>query len=725
MELLATAAPSPDESEPPAPGELIVENGRLAGTRCPLNSPLTLVGQGDGCEVRLNFDGIFPFHCAIARGRQGFVLRDLGGPAGTRVNGEPVTSRVLHPGDHISVGPFLFRIEFEPSPDEDALEAERNALRIQVAAVVAQQAALTEEELRLRRQAAALERQEQQLAAHLEEQQARLVGLREQVKQDRTALKEERAALREQEGRARDEAARERKLARKERRRFVELRKRQKRRWDRQWGEKDAELRRLGEDLAAERQRLAEDAESLRREREDLRRQQLQSSGEFELGRRKLQEAWEEFQLSQQRWEDTLNQEQADRARKEQALAAAERSLAEERRRWRQQRDALAREVEGLEVRLRNQRHRLADQEHRLAHAEALLKARPEEPAVSLQPPPPLPAEPPTRPPTVPGFLGRLAGDLIDQRRRLLEQWQRLLQVESQWQQDRNLVVAELERAARQVEAREQRADQHEQVLGELESELRGRQAALDQSRRQLEAGHTRLRVRETQWETERGALLVELRTREEAVAGKAQRLEGLRRRRSERRRIELDEVHSARLQGEELRRQYVSLLAECQQRRSALAQEQRALAAQAVAMERFRLAYLGRMSNTPAAEKRLERLRRRAAARLQAAERELAAERAALQAEAARLDERAALLHRQESALAARLGEGPSREAERDERQLADRDAEERHRQELGLWQARYEHAGRQLAALRDEVERLAHLLMDEADPAAESQAA
>jgi hypothetical protein len=725
MDLLATAAPSPDESEPPSPGELIVENGRLAGTRCPLNSPLTLIGQGDGCEIRLNFDGILSVHCVVARGPEGFVLRDLGGPAGTQVNGEPVASRVLHPGDRIGVGPFLFRLEFKPPLDVNGLEAERDALRVQAAAVVAQQAALTEEELRLGRQAAALEREEQQLAAHLEEQQARLVELRGQLKQDRAALKEERAALREQEGQARNEAIRERKQARKERRRFVELRKRQKRRWDRQWGEKEAELHRLGEELAAQRERLGEEAECLRREREDLGRRQLQFNGECELGRRKLREAWEELQLSQQRWEETLNQEQAERARRGRALAAAEQSLAEERRRWRRQREELAREVEGLETRLRNQRLRLADQEHRLAHAEALLQARPEEPAVSLQPPQQPPAGPPCQAPQAPGFLRRLAGDLTDQRRRLLEQWQRLLQVEAQWQQDRNRVVAELERAAHQLGLRERRADQQEQALAELESELHQRREAQAHSRRELEAGHARLCVREAEWEAERGALLTGLRAREEAVAGRAQRLEGLRRRRSERRRIELEELRLARERLEELCRQYLGLVADCQERRVALARERRALASEAVAMERFRLAYLGRLRNTAAAERRLERLRRRAAARLEAAERELAAERAALQAETARLDDRAALLFQQENALAARQGEWQPQEADLEERHLAGRDAEERQRQEAERWRVRYEYAGQQLAALRDEVERLARLLLDEGETEAAGQAA
>jgi hypothetical protein len=612
-----------------------------------------------------------------------------------------------------------------PPQSANGTEAEYDALRIQAAAVAAQQAAVTEEELRLRQRAAALERQEQQLAAHLEEQQARLLELREQVKQDRAALKDERAALREQEGRDRDEAVRQRNLARKERHRFVELRKRLKRRWHRHWREKEAELRQLDDHHAAERQRLGELAESLRCEREELQRRQLRFNGESEVGRRQLREEWDDLQLSQQRWEEALNHEQAERDRRTRTLADAERTLAEDKRHWQQRREALAREVEGLETRLRNQRHRLTDQEHRLAQVEAALRARPQEPALSLPPGRPAAVAAPAPLMAAPVFLGRLAGDLTDQRRHLLEQWQRLLQVEQRWQQDRNVVVAELERAARQVERREELVVQHEQALAELEAELRQRQEALARSRHELEAAHARLLVRQTEGETERAALLSDVRAREAMAAGRLQRLENLRQRRSQRRRVELAEVRAARTQCEQLRQQYLTLVGECQQRRAALAQEQRALASQAVAMERFRLTYLSRLSNTATAEKRLERLRRKGAARLQAAERELTAERAALQAEAARLEERAVALRQQETVLAARQEEWSHLEAGREDHHLATRDAEEHYRQVVAGWQTRYEHAGQQLAALREEIEHLARLLLDEVEPGTADQAA
>ncbi len=451
----------------------------------------------------------------------------------------------------------------------------------------------------------------------------------------------------------------------------------------------------------------------------------MRFNGEVELGRRQLREEWEDLQLSQQRWEETLNQEQAERTRRERALAATARALAEEQHSWQQRRTTLLRDVEGLEARLRNQRQRLMEQEQRLAQVEAALQARPEEPALGLVLAPTPNSETAVEPARTPAFLGRLAGELTDQRRHLLEQWQRLLRVEGQWQQERNVVIAELERSAQQVELREQQVVQQEQALEELERELRQRQEALAQRQRSLEAGHARLLVRQSEWEAERAALLVDVAARESRLAGRWQRMESLRQRRSQRRRIELAERRSEREQLEQLHQQYLNLLTECQQRRAALAQEQRALASQAVAMERFRLAYLRRMSNAATAEKRLERLRRKSAARLQAAERELLAERQALQEETARLEERAGTLRQQEAALTARQQEWSHEEGRREEQHLSQRDAEEQNRQEVARWQARYEHAGQQLAVLRDEVERLARLLLEEIASDTESQAA
>ena len=104
-----THDPSPPPGSPPA-GELVAQNGRLAGSRRPLEAALTFVGNAAACDVRLTGDGVHPLHCLLARGPDGMLLRDLESEGGTFVNGERVSARLLRDGDLLGVGPYQFRV---------------------------------------------------------------------------------------------------------------------------------------------------------------------------------------------------------------------------------------------------------------------------------------------------------------------------------------------------------------------------------------------------------------------------------------------------------------------------------------------------------------------------------------------------------------------------------------------------------------------------------------
>ncbi|HEX5273012.1 MAG TPA: FHA domain-containing protein, partial [Gemmataceae bacterium] len=107
----------PPQTDPlAATGELIVQNGRLGGARKALAGALTLFGRADGCDVRLNADGILPVHCALVRGADGFVVRALPGAA-TQLNGRPVDESLVHDGDLLAVGPFQFRVALPAGAD--------------------------------------------------------------------------------------------------------------------------------------------------------------------------------------------------------------------------------------------------------------------------------------------------------------------------------------------------------------------------------------------------------------------------------------------------------------------------------------------------------------------------------------------------------------------------------------------------------------------------------
>jgi hypothetical protein len=727
MELHPLAPPEPsDDALPAARGELIVQNGRLSGTRRALTSALTLLGRDAACEIHLNIDGVNPLHCAIVQGPEGFLLRDLGSVAGTFLNGEAIQNCSLQDGDLLTVGPFQFRFHLpsgEPPLTPAALRAERDALRIQAAAVAAQQAALGEEESQLQQRRKALQRQKEQLAAHLDERRQELLDLREQARQDRAALKAETEAARAQNEEVRAALSKEREavrqelqLAAKERRRSIEFRKRLKKRWRKHWTVHENALKRGEQTLAGERAKLERDAEGLQRERVEMTQAQLRFNGEVELGRRKLQDEWQQLGLAQQQWEACLNQEQSERAarlreldRRATTLAATEQALHDRTRLAEQLQLQLRKEADGLETRIRNRRLKLLEQEKQRSQQTAGDATPGESAVVSVV----------RREPDVPGVLARLAGDLADQRLHLLEQWQCFLELREAWEPERAALLAEIETAARELVQRERWLDARGQALTDSEADLRRRQEALFEVRCSLEAWQARLTARETFLDNERVMLLADVKAREEHAESQVQRLEEMRQRRAKRRVQEIEELRVARQQHEQMRRDYALLWQECQDRRAQLIREHRDLTAKATALEQFRQELLRRATDTPGADKKLERLHRRALAHLQAEARDLTRERDALRTETKRLDARADRLGDQEETLAARQETWMRKIAEWEEQQAAAADVEQYREQELRHWQLVHEQDARQLNELREEVERIARLLLEEGESA------
>ncbi len=501
-----------DDSVPAAMGELVVQNGRQSGTRRALTSALTLIGRAPACEVHLNIEGVDPLHCAIVQSPAGFLLRDLDSASGTFLNGEAIQNRSLRHGDLLAVGPFQFRFD-QPSSGEPsgltpaALRAERDALRVQAAAVAAQQTELAEEESQLQQRRKALQRQKEQLAAHLDERRQELVNLREQARKDRAALKAETEAARGQSeegrtalGKEREAVRQELQQAAKERRRLIEFRKRLKKRWRKHWKVHEAALQKRAHELVGERAKLDGDAANLQRERVRMTQAQLRFNGEVELGRRKLQDEWQQLGLAQQQWGASLHQEQAERAtrlreldRRAATLAATEQAVNEQKRFAEQLQLKLRKEAEGLETRIRNQRVKLLEQE----------KQRSQQPAADTVSHPAdlesVTVVPVVRraEPDVPRVLARLAGELADRRLHLLEQWQCFLELHAAWEPERTALLAEIETAAGELVQRERRLDARAQALADGEDDLRRRQQALFEVRCSLEAWQSRLTARD------------------------------------------------------------------------------------------------------------------------------------------------------------------------------------------------------------------------------------
>lgn len=685
------------------PGELVVQGGRQNGNRCPLRPTLTLVGRAEGCDVRLAVDDVLPIHCVLVRTPTGLLLRACPGGM-VRVNGAPTVDRALADGDVLSVGPFEFVLQLLPVPPVPPSVHE--ALHVQAAAVAAQQTELADLEDRLRRREQALQRQEAQLAAHLDERRRHLARARRQVREAQAGLRAERARLDAQADdlqRGRAQLAEEQEALRRRRRRLVELRRRARQRQLLQLQQAQQDVAHREAAVAAEQERVTRAAESVAAARRHV-------NGEVELSRRQIQDGWDRLRRAQEEWEDRRAAEREELRQRAEELAAGREALADETRSWERLRRSLAEEVEGLENRAQNLRARLREGSPGLA---------PSGPLPSLMTvadgTPRLPAVPDDKSATR-EELDRLADDLRDQRLHLLEQLQRLGNLQRRWQEEQAAALAEAEAAARRLEERERRLGPREQLLADQEADLQRRRNDLAQRRDGLDAWQARLTVQETSWQTERRVLLAQVEAQMASNERRAQALGRLRERWMRRWRAAAEQLQEERERCAALHRLYATARNQYLDLSDTLERRQRDLAEKSLALEQYQVEIVSRARNSAAAEKALERLRRRAAAATAAAVRRLTAAQEALRAEARRLDGMLSHLLRQSAALGEREQEQEQLGSATEQRQADIAHEEGLRRADREASQARAEALAQQVAALQDEVERLATLLLEAA---------
>lgn len=729
--------------------ELIVQNGRLSGTRKALTAPIITIGRAESCDLRLNVESVHSCHCVLASGPTGPSLRNLQVDNGTLVNGQPVIQCDLREGDQLSIGPFQFQVHLagqRATAGGESLEREKQALRIQAAAVAAQQAALTEEEIRLQQRREALQHQEQQLAAHLEEKRQRLVRLRDEAREAHAALQQVRTAYEERVAQIMDDLAQSRReLAngqnklQTERRHLLDLRRRLKRRFHRHWLSERATMQHREAELAKQQRVLKTQTEQLQQEKASLMQAQLRFNGDAELSRRNLEADWQHLRQQQaELLEQTGALDERDRA-----LAGREQELGEQRRRWETLRLQLQQEAEGLENRIANSRRKLFDLEqerNRLfsaSYPSVRDQASQDAPAATLAlPKDVLPAASllpfgsqwlqreqrlhmlETELASRLGILQQAAGDLNDQRLYLAEQYERLALAKQQWQQEHEAVAMGLETIGQRLCEREDAVQHREQAVAAAERELQQRLAALAQAQRQYESGAAGFAAEQASWRGEQKRLQASLRAREDLVAQRLTALIQLRERWDKRRQRQLCRWRTQRSTCEELGRESEAQRQEWLRRSTLLAKEQRTLAERALALEQYRQRWISRAANPKAAEKRLERFRRRWAALAVSAERALAQERKALENQAARLEARARQVQQDADEVTGLEAELSTRQAAWEQQQLQDQAEHERLRQEVYCLRAQRQADERQLETLREEVERLARFLLDGNEP-------
>jgi chromosome segregation ATPase len=742
-----------------SPGELVLQNGRLSGARRPLAAPLTLIGHADGCHIRLSLPGVSAFHCALVAGTDGLTLEDLKSQTGTLVNGEPVTTRVLKTGDLLSIGPCRFRVRLgsialapaeavssamqRPGTDAEAMGREKDALRVQAAAVAAQQIALLEKERRLQQSKVALEQQESQLASHLEEKRQRLAEFRDQCQEARGTLKQERAAHEQvvaQRSRelelARAEVVDSQRQVNVERRRLLMLRQRLKQRLHRHWQAERASIGRREALLARASRSLEKRINLLEVQKQASSKDRLRLNGEIELSRRQLQATQEGFRQTQLQWEASRTQqrlkmqEQAsgleDRAA---ALAEAEQELALQQARWNKRRLKLEKEVEGLENRINNSRRRLgALQVSGGPDVDANEAEAQHSPVAGSQTRSNVaPSDAVTFTPSNPGVEGEyerrlatldaIAGELADQRLHLVEECERFLRAQQNWRQDHDVAAAELETLARSLERREQ-------GILQAEEENRRRAEEAQQTSRQLEGRRAELTLRTATWEGERDRWAAELRSREEGVERRLAALADLRRQWTERRHQEVTRLHEEFNALKQLKEEWATLRAEWVREHARIADRQRDLAERALALEQYKQQYVVAAGHPAAAEKQIQQLRRTWTDASAAARQELANDRKALDFQMSRLQELFRRTRKLAGEVAVRAAHQSERETAEEHKEVLAASDSAKIRQEVRSLRAHRAVSEREIAALRDEVERLARMLIDES-PNASSHAA
>jgi len=103
---------------------LVLNEGPMKGKAVKLPVREFLIGRDPACHLRPNSGLVAPRHCMVRVFGPSVSVEDLGGAAGTTVNGERIRGQVeLRVGDRIGVGPLLFEVSVEkPAPARQIVE---------------------------------------------------------------------------------------------------------------------------------------------------------------------------------------------------------------------------------------------------------------------------------------------------------------------------------------------------------------------------------------------------------------------------------------------------------------------------------------------------------------------------------------------------------------------------------------------------------------------------
>jgi chromosome segregation ATPase len=670
--------------ERPAAGELVVCNGKKAGTRVPLVLPVTVIGRAAGCDVRLTAAGVADLHCLIAVTPAGPVLRAWQ-PDHTLRNGTPATATLLQDGDELKVGPCVFSFHWHAEQVDGA------PARVELPPDLLAQLSDARQAFRAER-----DRQTAELAeanAELDRRTQRVQKLREQAKAERA----------------------------KSRQTYQRFLKRMKAKWS-------AERRAV----ESEQHRLDREAAALTAKTERFEAEWQTKTAELTEYKGRLTEAWHLLAENQRRLMADRQQVEAWLARQTQEIEQKSRLIDDRERRLTENQPlletraaALASEIAGLEARAANMRAALKQLEERRAALESSpaagqsieqlvvsLESQRFHPAVSqeadrllseLHDSTQAVARERMKLATAREQLAREAADLADQRAVLAEQVGELAVARDLWQAGERTAVIELEELARGVRGREQAVEERERHLMDADRDRRQREYDLWQLRAKLEGWQAALAAHEAAAAAARDRTAAEQDAEHDRLARWEASLEQVQRAWADLRRREKEQLTAEADHWAEARQQLTAAITNTNEARTRYLDEAEKLAARVLAAEQ----------QDGAEPRRMRVLRKRWESHFAKMRKDLDARRATLAAEQADADRRLAELQ-------VRTAEWLDQHAERTERALttdrgrlaANRAADEEQAVALSIEAARRERSEQALHDLRTEIERLSALL-------------
>jgi len=84
----------------------------------PLTSPVTVIGRGEDCHLRVPLADVSRKHCEIRVGLQELEVKDLDSANGTFVNDSRVKTGPLKAGDKLALGKVVFTVQIDGQPAE-------------------------------------------------------------------------------------------------------------------------------------------------------------------------------------------------------------------------------------------------------------------------------------------------------------------------------------------------------------------------------------------------------------------------------------------------------------------------------------------------------------------------------------------------------------------------------------------------------------------------------